>query len=63
MYYIDTLYAAHGHTVIWLQPYMFDLNPIQLAWHQMKDYVKSHNTAGDMSLTRLQELVHEAIRV
>jgi hypothetical protein len=41
---------------------MCDLNPIELAWRQIKDYVRSHNTTGDMSLTRLQELVQEAIK-
>jgi transposase len=61
-YHIDTLFAAHGHTVIRLPPYMCELNPIGLAWRQIKGYVRSHNTAGDMSLTRLQELVQEAIK-
>jgi transposase len=53
VYHIDTLFAAHSHTVIRLPPYMCDLNPIELAWRQIKDYLRSHNTAGDMSLTRL----------
>jgi hypothetical protein len=53
VYHIDMLFAAHSHTVIWLPPYMCDLNPTELPWHQMKGYVRSHNTAGDMSLTRL----------
>jgi transposase len=29
VYHIDTLFAAHGHTVIRLPPYMCDLNPIE----------------------------------
>jgi hypothetical protein len=62
VYHIDTLFAAHGHTVIRLPPYKYDLNPIELAWRQIKDYVRSHNTFGDMSLTRLQELVQEATK-
>jgi transposase len=62
VYHIDMLFAAHCHTVIRLPPYMCDLNPIELAWHRIKDYVRSHYTAGDMSLTRLQELVQEAIK-
>jgi hypothetical protein len=62
VYHTDMLFEAHGHTVIWLPPYMCDLNPIELAWRQLKDYVRSHNTAGDMSLTRLQELVQEVIK-
>lgn len=63
MYHIDTLFAAHGHTVLQLPHYMCNLNPIKLAWRQMKDYVISHNTAGDiMSLTAMQELVQEAIK-
>jgi transposase len=57
MYHTDTMFAAHGHTVIRLPPYMCDLNPIELAWRQIKGYVRSRNTAGDMSLSRLQELV------
>jgi transposase len=62
VYHIYTLFAAHGHTVIRLPPYMCDLNPIELAWRQINDYVRSHNTAGDKSLTRLQEFVQEAIK-
>jgi transposase len=47
VYHTDTLFAAHGHTVIWLPPYMCDLNPIELAWRQIKDYVGyvTNNTA------------------
>jgi transposase len=62
VYHIDTLFAAHCHTVIRLPPYMCDLNLIELAWRQIKDYVRSHNTTGDMSLTRQQELVQETIK-
>jgi hypothetical protein len=62
VYHTDMLCAAHGHTVIRLPPYMCDLNPIELAWREIKDYVRSHNAAGDMSPTTLQELLQEAIK-
>jgi transposase len=62
-YHTDTLFAAHGLTVILLPPYMCDFSPIELAWREIKDCVDSHNTTADMSLTRLQELVQEGIKV
>jgi transposase len=62
VYNIDTLFAPLGRAVIRLPPYMCDLNPIELAWRQIRDYVRTDNTAGDMSLTRLQELVQEVIK-
>ena len=40
---------------------MCDLNPIELAWRKVKDFVRSNNTTGDMSLSRLHELVQRGI--
>ncbi|KAJ4426397.1 hypothetical protein ANN_27211 [Periplaneta americana] len=45
-----------------LPPYMCDLSAIELAWSSVKNYVRSHNTTGDMSLKRLQELVQEGLK-
>jgi transposase len=60
--YTDMLFARHDHTVIKLPPYMSNLNPIELAWRQVKDYVRSRNTTADMALTILQELEQEKIK-
>ncbi|KAJ4437060.1 hypothetical protein ANN_17195 [Periplaneta americana] len=62
VYQIDTIFANHGHTVVRLPPYMCDLSAIELAWSSVKNYVRSHNTTGDMSLKRLQELVQEGLK-
>ncbi|KAJ4447175.1 hypothetical protein ANN_09176 [Periplaneta americana] len=62
VYQIDTIFANHGHTVVRLPPYMCDLSAIELAWSIVKNYVRSHNTTGDMSLKRLQELVQEGLK-
>ena len=35
-YKIDELIKSHGHNVLRLPPYMCDLNPIELAWAQLK---------------------------
>jgi hypothetical protein len=60
VYHINVLFAAYGHTVIQLLPYLCDFYPNELAWHQIQNYIRSHITT-DMSLTRLQKLVQEGI--
>jgi len=47
------LFAAHGYIVTGLVPYMYHLNPTVLARHQIKNYVRSHNSTEDMLLTIL----------
>lgn len=61
VYRIDSSLQAHGHTVLRLPPYMCELNPIEFAWAKIKYYIREHNTSGDMSLTRLQELSADAV--
>jgi hypothetical protein len=62
VYHSDTLFVAHSHTIIWLPPCMCDLNSIALAWRQIKDYVRSHNTTANMSLSTQQELVQKGVK-
>lgn len=40
MYKIDAVLAQHGHSVLRLPPYHPDLNPIELIWATVKDYIK-----------------------
>lgn len=61
-YRVDVEFQAKGHKLIRLPPYMCDLNPIELAWAKIKNYVRTRNTSGDMSLARLTELTEEAIQ-
>jgi hypothetical protein len=36
---IDAVRAEHGHSVLRLPPYHPDLNPIELIWASVKEYV------------------------
>lgn len=42
-YAIDKLLAEHGHSVLRLPPYHPDLNPIELIWSDLKNWVSSRN--------------------
>ena len=35
---VDEMVKAVGHEVVWLPPYHCELNPIELAWSQVKHY-------------------------
>lgn len=35
--------AEKGHTILWLPPYHCNLNPIELVWGQVKEYVARNN--------------------
>ncbi|KAF6216686.1 hypothetical protein GE061_001032 [Apolygus lucorum] len=61
VFVIDEMLKNEGHKVLRLPPYMCDLNPIELAWAQMKRHSRERNTTGDMSMKRLQELTMEAM--
>lgn len=34
---------------------MCELNPIELIWAQLKNFIRSHNTAGELSIQKLME--------
>lgn len=42
---VDQMAAKAGHTVLRLPPYHCDLNPIELAWAQIKNNVALHNVS------------------
>jgi hypothetical protein len=43
VYAIDKLLSEHGHSVLRLPPYHPELNPIELIWVLVKNYVAAHN--------------------
>ena len=44
IYEIDQIMAEKGHSVLRLPPYHPDLNPIELVWASLKQYVAERNT-------------------
>lgn len=42
-------------------PYMCELNPIELIWAQLKHFVRSHNTTGELSIKALMEQVEQGL--
>ncbi|XP_053995683.1 uncharacterized protein LOC128885609 [Hylaeus anthracinus] len=58
-YVIDEYAKQHGHNVLRLPPYRCELNPIELAWVNIKDYVRARNTT--YKLRDVQRLVYETI--
>ncbi|XP_076665030.1 uncharacterized protein LOC143367279 [Andrena cerasifolii] len=60
-YKIDELIKSHGHNVLRLPPYMCDLNPIELAWAQLKRKIRERNPSSTISKDDLQTFTREAL--
>lgn len=56
-YAIDDLLTSHGHNVLRLPPYHPDLNPIELVWASLKQFVASRNVT--FKLEAVKELCEE----
>jgi transposase len=48
MYKIDAMLEEHGHSTLRLPPYHPDLNPIELIWASVKDYVAKKNVTFNL---------------
>jgi len=60
-YKIDQFLSSKGHTVVRLPPYMCDLNPIELAWAKVKNYIRNCNSHGSLNFTELTEITEQGI--
>nr|XP_034190697.1 uncharacterized protein LOC117608992 [Osmia lignaria] len=58
-YVIDEYVEQHGHEILRLPPCHCELNPIELAWASIKDYVRARNTS--YKLPDVQALMIQAI--
>lgn len=60
-YVIDRIIRSHGHIPLRLPPYMCDFNAIELAWAQLKRFIRTRNTTGEFSIKVLKDLTEEGI--
>ena len=58
-YAVDEMAKAAGHEVVHLPSYHCELNPIELAWSQVKRYIKENNQL--FTLTAVRELTYRGI--
>jgi transposase len=58
-YYVDEIAKAAGCSILRLPPYHAELNPIELVWAQVKEYIRSRNT--QYTLANLKRLLEEAV--
>lgn len=58
---IDKILAEHNHNILRLPPYHPDLNPIEMAWSMIKQYVGSKNVKWN--LNNAIELVKEKVNL
>ena len=58
-YAVDEMAKAARHEVVHVPPYHCELNPIELAWSQVKRYIKENNQL--LTLTAVKELTYRGI--
>lgn len=58
-YVLDDTVESEGHSVLRLPPYHPDLNPIELIWGEIKNFVASKNTTFNFS--QVQSIAEEKI--
>ncbi len=58
---MDQLAKFTGHEVVRLPVSHCELNPIEMAWSQMKGYIKTHNTL--FTLSKMEQLTHAGFDV
>ena len=56
-YVTNEMAKTAGHEVVRLPPYHCELNPIEMAWSQIKHYTKTHNR--EFTLDAIERLVNE----
>ena len=56
---VDKMAKAAAHEVVRLPPYHCELNPIEMAWAQVKGYIRSHNNL--FTLMHVKQLVHTGL--
>jgi transposase len=59
-YLIDEYVKKHNKVILRIPPYHCELNPIELAWSVVKQYVRSNNTT--FKLNDVHKLLHEGIQ-
>ena len=57
-YHVDETAKQSGHEVVRLPVAHCELNPIEMAWSQVKHFIRTHNTK--FTLTEMERLTHRA---